>query len=869
MRLLVKLQRRLRLMFRPGAVERDMIREMASHLEHSAREHERAGLSAEEARRRARIEFGNPDLTAELARDTRGGRALDDARSDVRHALRQLRRSPGHAIAAIGILATSIAGAGLALALVRAYILRPLPFPEPDRLVSVIPAPNRAPDPDPPDLSGVDWTQVAHVFEATSTWDLDGFTLVQPGTPAEYVNGAWVTPGYFTLLGLEPALGRGFAAGEYVPGSPVALISHALWQRRFSGDPSVLGRSTRLHSTDRPQDDALVTIIGVLPASEWQLNRFTDVLRPLAAPRMFSLARLPGSMTREEAERRLTDAVRGQVAITDTSWRMTLASTHEEYTLGIRPALRLLTAAALFLLLLAQASVGGLLLAKATARAHEMALRQSLGATRARLARQLAAEALLVTVFAIGLGLLGTVLLSGAAGHAVETFGRVAVPGGLGSVRLDGPVIILVVSVTIIPYLVLALLPLLGLSRVDPAEAMSASRVAGGLRLARTRQALMAVQVAVAVALIGQASLLVRSVRTMLRADLGFAVDDLLKSHVLLPRTTYPDGSSRIAVMERMIDRVRRIPGVTGAAGVMPHPFRGVAIARVECEGCSGDVVASQQVVTTEYFQTMGIGLVSGRLFDARDDSTTGAAVIVSQSLARRLFGAAEPIQRRVRLATPDGSAPWLTVVGVVKEVRKTFSDTLYPDLYRPFTQQPRAYVALMVRSSTPPLLQERGVREALMAENEALALSDVEPMSVVVAARRGQAGMLAYFVGGVGILALIVTASGLYAVVGYLVRLRRREFAVRMALGAEARRIVGAVLHQARWMVLGGLVAGLAMSLAAGRLSRAWLMEISPADPTTFAAVTVSVLAVVLAALAVPARRAARVDPASVLREE
>jgi ABC-type antimicrobial peptide transport system permease subunit len=201
-------------------------------------------------------------------------------------------------------------------------------------------------------------------------------------------------------------------------------------------------------------------------------------------------------------------------------------------------------------------------------------------------------------------------------------------------------------------------------------------------------------------------------------------------------------------------------------------------------------------------------------MFDERDDSTGEASAIVSESLARKFFGSADPLERRIRLTAEDGSGPWLSVVGVVKDVRKTFSDTLYPDIYRPFAQEPRAYVALMCADVHASHAAGIGVRAAVMAENEALALSDVEPMSAVIASRRAQAGMLALFVGGVGVLALIVTTAGLYAVVGYLVRLRRREFAVRIALGAEAGRIIRAVLEQARWMVVAGIVAGIALAL-------------------------------------------------------
>jgi hypothetical protein len=303
----------------------------------------------------------------------------------------------------------------------------------------------------------------------------------------------------------------------------------------------------------------------------------------------------------------------------------------------------------------------------------------------------------------------------------------------------------------------------------------------------------------------------------------------------------------------------------------MPHPFRGNPFAPVECDGCpvrEAAALAAPQTVTTGYFRTMDIELLQGRVFDDRDDATSLPVAIVSRALAASLWGTDDVLGKRVRPVTADGAAPWLTVVGVTSDVRKTYSDSLFPDLYRPFAQDPRAYFALMVRAAGP-LGVERGVRDAVSAEDPTLALADVEPMAVVVAARRGQTGMLAGFVGGVATVALGLTIAGLYAVVSYLVRTRRRELAVRLALGARTSGIVGAVLAEARSMIVAGLVLGVALALAGGRLSRAWLMELSPHDPTTVAGVVAAVLLVACLALTVPARQAAATDPANVLREE
>src|SRR5688572_2035988 len=269
-----------------------MDEEMRFHLEQSTRELERAGHDPASARRAAILAFGGVESTKEDARDTRGGRASDDLIGDCRHALRQALRAPAHSVAVVGILGVAVVGLSLALALARAYLHRPLPFPHPERLVHVIAGPSRDPLPNPPDLRAVDWTPAARGFEATGAWDLDGFTVVQPGAPPDFIDGSWVSPGFFELRGLRPALGRPFLPAEFVPGSNVALISDALWRRRFGADSAVVGSSLRMFSTDRPDEDALVTIVGVLPATSWEL-RFSDVLRPLGTPRIFSIARLP------------------------------------------------------------------------------------------------------------------------------------------------------------------------------------------------------------------------------------------------------------------------------------------------------------------------------------------------------------------------------------------------------------------------------------------------------------------------------------------------------------------------------------------------------------------------------------------------
>ncbi|HEX9894374.1 MAG TPA: ABC transporter permease, partial [Gemmatimonadales bacterium] len=833
-----KAVRRLRLLTAPRAVERDMDDEIRFHLLEATRELERTGLSPVAARRSARLSFGGVEATKEHARDARGGRVLSDLVADVRYAVLRTVRAPLHSGSVVILLGVAIAGVGLSMALARAYLLRPLPFPAPERLVSVLTAPTRAPLPNPPDLRAVDWTSAARLFEGTVAWDLDGFTLVGNGPP-EYVDGSWVSPGFFELLAVRPALGRAFLPSEYVPGSTVALISDGLWRRRFGADSRVVGSTVRAHSTDRPDEDALITIVGVLPPADWQLHRFTDMLRPLGTPRMFSLARLPAGLTPTAAAARLTAVVREQVAVGDSSWRMSLVSTQDEHVYQIRPVLHVLLAAALLLLLLAQASAGALLLARTTARIGELGVRRALGATRGRLARQLAAEAALLGAlgFALGVGL--TPVLAGFLTRGMESFGEVTVPGGVDSVGLDPLVVLAVFIVTAVPFGFLALLPLQSLAAREGTHALS--RITPPRGATRMRRLLATVQVVVAVALLSQGALLLQSVRAMLRVDLGFEPEGLLKAHVLLPRTTYPDGDARRLAMTRILDRIRQVPGVVDAASGHPHPFRPAPFLAVECDGCdpgAGRPLAVPTTVTPGYFATMRIPLVTGRLFDQRDLPDGEPVTVVSRALATRLWSTGDAVGRRLRLGNVDSPGPWLTVIGVVGEVRKTYSDSLYPDLYRPFAQAPRAYAALLVRTGGDPLPLQDQIRLAVAAEDESLALSDVEPMRSLLSARRGRPGILAAFVGGVAVVAFGLTIFGLHAVVGYLVRLRRREFAVRVALGAKPGQIVYAVLAEARPMLGLGLAGGVALAWATVGLSRAFIVGISPNDPMTYAGV-------------------------------
>lgn len=792
-----------------------------------------------------------------------------DLRGDLRLASRRLRGSPLLSLALVGILTLGTTAAGVAFAVVRGYLYRPLPVPEADRLAYVIAAPSRDPVLDGPDLRGVDWTIAAGSFDGSIAWDLDGFTLVDGDTP-EYVNGSWVTPGWFDLLGVRAVRGRLFTPDEYVVNNRVAVLDEELWRRRFGAADTVVGSTVRMHSTDRPNEEELVTIVGIVAPPAWRVNRFHAVLRPLGAPRQPSLVRLPPGMTVVEGASVLTNAVKAQVDVENHDWRMSLVPALDEHVHRVRPTLYALLAIAALLLVLSTASAGAMLLARGDARAYELAIRRALGAAPSAIVRQLVAEAGLVWSIAAGLALVLTAWLVGPAAIQVERFGSIVLPGGLGSARLDLAVGAIVLGASLLPFMALGVAPLVRSLAGRGATPSLTTRITSSSGASVARRALVVVQVTMAVGLLIVAALLGESARAMADAPLGFAPERLFKGNLLLPRTRYADAPSRAAAVGEILARVRALPGVESAAAVLPHPFRGTQFSEIECEGCGRSLerplLATVQTITPTYFGDLRIPHLAGRTFDERDVAGAGNVAVISAALARELGEPAEAIGRRVR--TEGADAPWLQIVGVVGDVRKTFGDTLYPDLYVPYAQHPRAYFALLVRTAGAPLPMETAIRQAVAAGDPALALSDVESMEALVAEQRGPQVILASFAGSAATVALVLTLGALYAVIAYLTSRRRREFAIRSALGARPLAITRLVMSDGLRLTMIGVMAGVALASAGTTLLRAHLFEMAGVEWRTYVWCSAAVLLVAAGAVLSPALRAASRPASEVLRE-
>jgi predicted permease len=449
----------------------------------------------------------------------------------------------------------------------------------------------------------------------------------------------------------------------------------------------------------------------------------------------------------------------------------------------------------------------------------------------------------------------------------------VSVPAGPQAVRVDAIVIAVIVLASVLPFAVLGVVPTVrALLARSPALRLTSRATASG-RAVAVRRVLVVAQVALAVALLINASLLARSAKGMANAELGFDAANVLKAHLLLPATRYPDADARSRAVDELLARVRALPEVTAAAAVHPHPFRGTVFSEVECEGCAmrgeSPLHATPHTVTHTYFADLGIPLLAGRGFELRDDAEAPLVAIVSAALARELGGIEQAVGSRVRVRSPDPEAPWRSVIGVARDVRKTFGDTLYPDLYVPYEQNTRAYIAIIARTTDAPMRSAAAVRRAVAASDPALALSDVEPMEELLRSRRGQQIILASFSGGAAALALALTVSALYAVIAYLTSRRRREFAVRLALGARGRSIVALVVVDGLRLVAVGVTAGVGLAAAGGVLLRSRLFGVAPVDPGSYGSALLVVALVSLAALLAPAVRAGRGSPAAVLRED
>jgi predicted permease len=815
---------------------------------------------------------------------------------DLRHALRGFGHAPAFSVVAILTLALGIGANAAVFTLAEAVLFRPLPFPDEHRLVRItsdLTGPGIEDDgvavPELDDYrDAAIFASVAGAYRVNA--NLTGETIATP----ERIEGLIVTPDYFTVLGAQPAVGRLFDASDATPGiADVTVISHRLWVRLFDGDPGAVGR-TILLDTDR------FTIVGVLPESFRHPGRGLEGEPVMFAPSEF--AGLPfGPPTRlfasfDSAIGRLRDGVsfgqaRDQVAglgaalrathpeaYEHRGWRPRIEPLRASLVGDVRPPLLVLLSAVGAVLLIACANVAGLLLARNAGRQHEFAVRRALGATPARLGRQLLTESLLLGLAGGAAGLLvASWLTSGLSALIPSDVPRAE------SMAFNGAVLLFTFGLSIATGLLFGLLPALGMRQGRTAFFLRGrSRgAAAGHRQARARSVLVVAEVALALMLLVSAALLLRSFDELTSVDPGFEPDGVLAARIWLPKPNDPSTGpyftqqQQTTLYRRALEDVRALPGVISAGWASWLPLGGERRnAPFFIEGQPGDapaVDAEPFLVSDGYFETLGIPLLRGRLFTPGDDADAPPALVISQSLARRYFPNENPIGRRLhRDLGPGIRATRYTVVGVVGDVHTSgLHEAPPPQLYRSVWQWSDLAMVLMTRTAGDPAAFEGPIRQAISRVDPQLPLFSVRPMTDVLANTFATRRFATTLTGAFSVLAVLLTCVGLYGVVSYLVEQRRNEIGIRVALGAQPIDIVGMVVGGGLSLAVLGVAAGVAGALVLTRLLGGLLYGVSPVDIVAFGGTAAGLLALAAAACAVPARRAAALDPVDALRQE
>ncbi len=815
---------------------------------------------------------------------------MDAIIQDFRLACRALLRQPGFAVVAVLTLGLGMGATSAIFSVFRAVLLSPLPYSEPDRRVMVW---SRWTGWDKTWVSPAevrDYRERARQLRGVAAWSTGQANLTGNGNP-ERVGAGQVTANLLEVLGATPLIGRGFRAGEDATGegAAVALLGHGLWQRRFGGDPAIVGRTIQL-------DGRSVEVIGVMPAG---FRLPTDFREDFAEPSelwtplvldpdpdnrgnhgLYAAAMLAPGASAEQANAELK-------AITTAMTREGLYSEAmrfeafavpfvDEILAPIKPALWLVSAATLFLLLIACANVANLLLARAESRRREMALRTALGAGRLRLLRPLLAETLILAGAGAALGL---VLAFGGTRMLVEA-NLSAIPRA-GEARIDLAVLAFSSLVALLTALVCSIVPALRASKVDLTDSLKdgAQNVTGGSARQRTRSTLVVAEMALAVVLLVSAGLALRSLWALRQVPLGFNPDRVLTLRLSLPQASYAESVHVEAFYQQLVERVRAIPGVAAAGAVRSLPLAatigdwGLDIdGYVESPGrnAKGD----WQVATDGSFEALGETLVAGRFFTAADRADTMPVAVVNETMARKYWADGNPVGRRIRMGSP--TRPWITVVGIVGDQQHNgVGTTVKEKFYRPHAQFSQSTefairdMTLVVKTTGEPLDVLPSVRREIAALDPALPIAAVRPMTDVVSGAIAAPRFTGWLLGLFAVTALTLAAVGIYGVLSYLVNQRTREIGIRMAVGAGSGEIVRLILGRGLGLALAGVAIGLVAAFAASRVMASLLYEVQPRDPATFIAVPGVLTLVAILASLLPALRATRVNPIVALRTE
>ena len=879
---------RLRGLFAVRRSNNDVAAELEGHIALHIDDGIRAGLAPEEARRQALIRLGGAEQTRQALRERHTLPWLECLIQDTRYALRMMVHNPAFTAVAVLTLAIGIGASTAIFSAIKPILIDPLPYPHANRLMLLWEMREK----------GAPMPVTFGTFQGLSqrTQSFDALAVFKPWQPAatatsqvdrpERITGQRVSADYFRVLGITPFLGRNFqASDDRFRGPNVVILSDSLWRRRFAADPSIVGSQVRL-------DDALYTVIGVMPRSyENVVNPSAEIWAPLQydpslpfdgrewGHHLRLIARIKAGVSTQQAGNELTAALhslaqtyaKGYDSSGGAPDAIVVHPLQHDLTQGVRPALLAVLGAVLLVLLIACVNVANLLLARGSQRRAEFAMRAALGAPQGRLARQLLTESLLLAACGGALGM----VVAEAGARALLLLSPPGLPR-LNAISIDASVFLFALALTTLIGIVVGLVSNLQASRTDlhTATRESSARTTGSRPW--TRRTLVVTEVALAVVLLVSAGLLLRSMNRLFAVDPGFDTSHLVTMQVQSVHR-YPNDAARLEFYEQTLAQIRNIPGVVSAGMTSQLPLSGDQdVYGIQFEIANNPLgeAAFRYAVSPGYLETMRVPLRRGRMLNEHDTAGAPVAVLITQSLASRIFAGADPIGQRVRIGPDIGRVdrPWATIVGVVGNVKQESLAVSDQDAFYIATAQwawGDDMQSVVVRTRGAPALLASSIQQAIWSVDKDCPISRVDSMDTLLAATAVERRFVLILFEAFGLAALLLAAIGIYGILAGSVTERTREIGVRAALGATRADILGLVLRQGLAMTSAGLVIGLCAALAAARALDAMLFGVSWLDGLTYLGATLLLFALSAIACFIPARRAANIDPMEALRSE